>query len=85
MANISYKNTKFPLKIGSTLIITIGITLLVIALATILLKDEKEFSSLEDFNQYKLKHASQLKEKHIAKFGDKTTSFRTLMNVIKEF
>jgi len=30
MANISYKNTKFPLKIGSTLIITIGITLLVI-------------------------------------------------------
>ena len=50
MANISYKNTKFPLKIGSTLIITIGITLLVIALATILLKDEKEFSNLEDFN-----------------------------------
>ena len=50
MANISYKNTKIPLKIGSTLIITIGITLLVIALAIILLKDEKEFSSLEDFN-----------------------------------
>tara|TARA_B100000214_G_C23889450_1_gene591085 strand:- start:343 stop:849 length:507 start_codon:yes stop_codon:yes gene_type:complete len=50
MANISYKNTKFPLKIGSTLVITIGIALLVIALSTILLKDEKEFSSLEDFN-----------------------------------
>ena len=47
MANISYKNTKFPLKIGSTLIITIGIALLVIALATILLKDEKEFEKAQ--------------------------------------
>ena len=42
-------------------------------------------SSLEEFKEYKLKYASQLKEKHITKFGNKTTSFRTLMNIIKEF
>ena len=41
--------------------------------------------TLEDFKKYQSDYAPIFKEQHILKFGDKTTSFRTLMNVIKEF
>ena len=43
------------------------------------------FSCLEEFKKYELKFAPKLKTIHFKKFGDKANSFRTLMNVVKEF
>ena len=50
MANISYQNKKFPLKIKTTLIVVAVIVFIIQIMAIFFLKDEKEFSDLEKFN-----------------------------------
>ena len=50
MANISYQNRKFPLKIKTVIIVTTAIIFIVLVMAFFLLKDEKKFSDLDRFN-----------------------------------
>ena len=50
MANISYQNRKFPLKIKTAIIVITGIIFIALIIAFFLLKDEKEFSDLDRFN-----------------------------------
>ncbi len=42
-------------------------------------------ASMKDLHQYQIKFASELQQKHMARYGDKAVAFRTLMEVIKEF
>ena len=50
MANISYQNRKFPLKIKTVIIVITGIIFIVLVMAFFLLKDERKFSDLDRFN-----------------------------------
>jgi hypothetical protein len=42
-------------------------------------------SSMKDLHQYQIKFSAELQQKHIARFGDKTVVFRTIMEAIEEF
>jgi len=59
MANISYQNKKFPLKIKTTLIVVAEIIFIILVMAIFFLKDEKEFSNLEEFNSPDIKFEFQ--------------------------
>ena len=59
MANISYQNKKFPLNIKTTLIVVAEIVCIILVMAIFFLKDEKEFSDLEKFNQRDIKFEVQ--------------------------
>ncbi len=59
MANISYQNKKFPLKIKTTLIVVVEIIFIILVMAIFFLKDEKEFSNLEKFNSPDIKFEFQ--------------------------
>jgi len=50
MANISYQNKKFPLKIKTVIIVITEIIFIVLVMAFFLLKDEREFLDLDRFN-----------------------------------
>tara|TARA_Y100000996_G_C22258205_1_gene534738 strand:+ start:33 stop:533 length:501 start_codon:yes stop_codon:yes gene_type:complete len=50
MANISYQNKKFPLKIKTVIIVVVEIIFIVLIMAFFFLKDDREFSDLERFN-----------------------------------
>ena len=50
MANISYQNRKFPLKIKAVIIVITEIIFIVLVIAFFLLKDEREFLDLDRFN-----------------------------------
>jgi hypothetical protein len=39
--------------------------------------------SLDEYNEYKAKHAPRLQQESLKKFGDKATAFRTLMEVVE--
>jgi hypothetical protein len=41
--------------------------------------------TMKDLHQYQVKFASDLQQKHVARYGDKAVAFRTLMEVIQEF
>ena len=41
--------------------------------------------SMKDLHQYQIKFASELQQKHVARYGDKAVAFRTIMEVIEEF
>jgi len=50
MANISYQNKKFPLKIKTVIIVITEIIFIVLVMAFFLLKDEGEFLDLDRFD-----------------------------------
>ena len=41
--------------------------------------------SMKDLHQYQLKFAPELQKKHVARYGEKAVTFRTLMEVIQEY
>ena len=49
MANFSYKNKKFPIKAGPSILLAITISFLMSFSAMYFLKDEKEFLNLDNF------------------------------------
>tara|TARA_B100000073_G_scaffold325427_1_gene309197 strand:+ start:2039 stop:2539 length:501 start_codon:yes stop_codon:yes gene_type:complete len=59
MANISYQNKKFPLKIKTTLIVVIEIVFIILIMAIFFLEDEKKFSNLEKFNSSDIQYEFQ--------------------------
>tara|TARA_B100000767_G_C19539535_1_gene440136 strand:+ start:25 stop:333 length:309 start_codon:yes stop_codon:yes gene_type:complete len=42
-------------------------------------------ASMKDLHQYQIKFATELQQKHVARYGNKAVAFRTLMEVIQEF
>tara|TARA_X000000368_G_C22986194_1_gene692261 strand:+ start:523 stop:831 length:309 start_codon:yes stop_codon:yes gene_type:complete len=42
-------------------------------------------TTMKDLNQYQIEFSSELQKKYIARYGDKTVDFRTIMEVIEEF
>tara|TARA_B100000965_G_scaffold376498_1_gene369855 strand:+ start:419 stop:919 length:501 start_codon:yes stop_codon:yes gene_type:complete len=59
MANISYLNRKFPLRIKTVVIVVIEIIFIVLIMAFFFLKDEKEFSDLERFSSPDIEYEFQ--------------------------
>ena len=41
--------------------------------------------NMRDLHQYEVKFAAALKQKHMARYGDKVAAFRTVMEVLEEF
>ena len=41
--------------------------------------------SMKDLHQYQVNFATELQQKHVARYGDKAVAFRTIMEVIEEF
>jgi len=41
--------------------------------------------SMKDLHQYQVKFAPELQKKHVARYGEKAVTFRTLMEVIQEY
>ena len=41
--------------------------------------------TMKDLHQYQVKFATDLQQKHTARYGEKAVAFRTLMEVIQEF
>ena len=41
--------------------------------------------SMKDLHQYQVKFSPELQQKHVARYGEKTVAFRTLMEVIQEY
>ena len=41
--------------------------------------------SMKDLHQYQINFSAELKQKHLARYGDKAVAFRTIMEVIEEF
>ena len=41
--------------------------------------------SMKNLHQYQLKFAPELQKKHVARYGEKAVTFRTLMEVIQEY
>ena len=42
-------------------------------------------ASMKDLHQQQIKFATELQQKHVARYGDKAVAFRTIMEVIEEF
>ena len=42
-------------------------------------------SNIKDLHQYQIEFSTRLQEKHIERYGNKVVSFRTVLEVIKEF
>ena len=42
-------------------------------------------ASMKNLHQYQIKFATELQQKHVARYGDKAVAFRTIMEVIEEF
>jgi hypothetical protein len=40
---------------------------------------------MKDLHKYQVNFATELQQKHLARYGDKAVAFRTIMEVIKEF
>ena len=41
--------------------------------------------SMKVLHQYQINFATELQQKHVARYGDKAVAFRTIMEVIEEF
>ena len=41
--------------------------------------------SMKDLHQYQVNFSAELQQKHLARYGDKVVTFRTIMQVIAEF
>ncbi len=76
MANISYQNRKFPLKIKTVVIVVAEMVFIVLMMAFFFLKDEKEFSDLERFNSPDIEFEFQsiLEEDFFAKIEESEES-----------
>ncbi len=76
MANISYQNRKFPLRIKTVVIVVAEIVFIVLIMAFFFLKDEKEFSDLERFNSPDIEFEFQsiLEEDFFAKIEESEES-----------
>ena len=42
-------------------------------------------STIKDLHQYQIEFSARLQKKHIDRYGDKVVTFRTVMEVVKEF